>query len=104
MTKTLTDYFLNSFFLIYYFLFEDDFSNNKQNERIFYFILNLILSIIVVFCSCIYNELLILYCYKLEHDTYYQVSMRALIKDEINVEKDENIINHSLKDDEENEN
>ena len=104
MTKTLTDYFLNPFFLIYYFLFEDDFSNDDQNKRIFYFILNLILSITIVFCSCIYNELLILYCYKLEHDTYYQVSMRALIKDEINVEKDENIINHSLKDDEENEN
>ena len=104
MTKTLTDYFLNPFFLIYYFLFEDDFSNNNQNKRISYFILNLILSIIVVFCSCIYNELLILYCCKLEHDTYYQVSMRALINDEFDIEKDENIIDNSLKDDEENEN
>ena len=44
-----------------------------------------------------------MYCYKLEHDTYYQVSKRALINDEFDGEKDEIIIDNSLKDDEENE-
>ena len=104
MTKTLTDYFLNPFFFIYYFLLEDDFRSRQQNKRILYFILNLILSIIIVFSSCIYNEFLILFCCNLEYGTYHQVSIRALIKDEIDAEKDENIIESRLKEDEENEN
>jgi len=78
MAKTLTDYILNPLFIIYYFIFEDDFIGGKQNKKdIFYFVLNLILSIVIVFCGCIYNELLVLFCYNLEHDTHRQVSIRA---------------------------
>ena len=74
MTKTLTDYILNPFFIIYYFIFENDF--NGRNT-IFYFVLNLILSIIIVFCGCIFNELLVLFCWNLEHNTHREVSIRA---------------------------
>ena len=82
MAKTLTDYILNPFFIIYYFFFEDDFIGGKQNKQdIFYFVLNLILSIIVVFCGCIYNEFLVLFCYNLDHDTHSQVALRSEAKE-----------------------
>ena len=105
MTKTLTDYILNPFFIIYYFLLEDDFTGGKQNKRnIFYFISNLILSIIVVFCGCIYNELLVLFCCNLEYDTHRQVSIRAATKDEVDVEENGNNRDSSSKEEEENQN
>jgi len=103
MAKTLTDYILNPLFIIYYFFFDDDFIGGKQNKKdIFYFVLNLILSIIVVFCGCIYNELLVLFCYNLEHDTHRQVSIRAETQEKNEV--DENNEDDSSEEDNEEEN
>jgi len=103
MAKTLTDYILNPLFIVYYYIFDDDFIGGKQNKKnIFYFILNLILSIIVVFCGCIYNELLVLFCYNLEYDTHREVSIRAESKE--NIPDDENNGEGSSEEDNEEEN
>jgi len=89
MANSLADYILNPFYIIYYFINEDDFIGGKQNTKnIFYFILNLISSIIIVFCGCIYNEFLVLFCFNLEYDTHKQVSIRAITLE--NIEIDEN--------------
>ena len=77
MARTLTDCFLDPLFIIYYYCWENDFQvlNGKQN--IYYFIINLIISIIIVFCGGVYNELFILFCCNLQHETYHQISRRA---------------------------
>ena len=76
MTRALADSILDPFLIIYYYFFDDDFKvNGKRN--ITYFIINLATSIIMVFCSCVYNELIILFCCKLEYDTHHEVSIRA---------------------------
>ena len=58
--------------IIYYYLKESDFEGN-----IFYFIWSLILSIIILFSTLIYNEFLILFFCDLDHDTHYQISNRS---------------------------
>jgi len=88
MAKILTDYILNPFYIIYYFILKDDFideiiGENEKAQNIYYFILNLIVSIIISFCGCIYNEFLVLFCYNLEYDTHSQVSKRAEILEDI---------------------
>ena len=76
MTRTLADSILDPLLIIYYYFFDDDFKvDGKRN--IAYFIINLATSIIMVFCSCVYNELIILFCCKLEYDTHHEVSIRA---------------------------
>jgi hypothetical protein len=76
MTRTLADSILDPLLIIYYYFADHDFKvNGKRN--IFYFIVNLITSIIMVFCSCVYNELIVLFCCKLEYDTHHEVSIRA---------------------------
>ena len=77
MTKTLTDYFLNPVTLTYtYFVTREDFvSNGKQN--LFYYLINLILSIIISLCGCVYNDIIILFFCGLERDTHNQVSFRS---------------------------
>ena len=76
MTKSLTDYILNPLFIVYYFIFENDFCI-KEEKKIIFFILNVFLSIIIVISGLIYNELLILVCYGLDRDTHREVSERA---------------------------
>jgi phosphoglycerol transferase MdoB-like AlkP superfamily enzyme len=78
MTKAISDFFFNPILIIYYFFMGIDFKfENKKN--ILYFILNLILSIIIVFCGCVYSELFIIYHFNLEKDTHMEVSRRASI-------------------------
>jgi hypothetical protein len=75
-TKALFDYILVPFLIIFYYVWDNDFQSN--NRRLFFiFLINLIISIIVVFCGLIYNELIILFCCGLEYDTYLEVSKRA---------------------------
>ena len=38
----------------------------------------------MVFCSCVYNEFIVLYFCNMEHDTYIEISKRAKEKDETN--------------------
>lgn len=75
-TKALTDYIFVPLLIIYYFIFENDFT--VKNKKIYYyFITNLIISFIIVICGLIYNEFIILFCCNLEYDTHYEVSKRA---------------------------
>ena len=76
MAKMLTDFFLNPIYLIYYCLALDDFKNNGE-INFPYFLLNIIISIIISFCGCIYNEFIILFCCDLDRDTHRQISERA---------------------------
>jgi len=87
MTRTLTDSILDPFLIIFYYFGEKDFTigeNGKQN--IFYFIMNLILSIIINFWGCVYNEIIVLFFCGLEYNTHLVVSERATINhnEEIN--------------------
>ena len=75
MTTTFMDYILNPFYLTYDFASGlDYFTNGEINYA--YFILNLILSIIISFLGCVYNEFLILFCFGLERDTYNQITTK----------------------------
>ena len=77
MAKSLPAYFFNPFFMIYYFIFENDFTiEGKRNY--FYFVINFILSIIIDIFAAIYNEFFILNCLGLQKDTHYGISERAL--------------------------
>ena len=77
MAKSLPAYFFNPFFMIYYFIFENDFtSEGKRNY--FYFIVNCILSIIIDIFAAIYNEFFILNIFGLQKDTHYGISERAI--------------------------
>ena len=78
MAKSLTDYFLNPLIILYYFIFEDDFICNEK-KNIFFFAINLVFSIIIVFCGCIYNEFLVLYCFNLEFESHKEISRRASV-------------------------
>ena len=82
MARTLTDSFLDPLFIIYYFAFENDFINSKNKQNILYFVINLFLSIIIVFFGCVYNELFILFVCNLQHETHNQISKRASRKEE----------------------
>ena len=78
MTRTLTDCILDPLLIIYYFFYENDFIyKNEQNK--YYFFINLFTSIIIVICSCIYNEIFVIFCCKLEENTHFQISRRATI-------------------------
>ena len=76
MAKSLTDYFLNPLIISYYYIFENDFYS-EEKHNIFYFIINFVFSIIIVFCGCVYNEVLVLYCFNLEYNTHKEISKRA---------------------------
>jgi hypothetical protein len=58
------------------------FSKNKNylplnDKRNIYFIANLVISILIVFFSCVYNEVFVLFCFGLEYDTHREISRRS---------------------------
>ena len=67
MTRALAESVLDPFFILFG-------SGTMDN---IYFIITLICSIIMVFCSCIYNEFLILYCFNLEYETHDEIMKRS---------------------------
>ena len=78
MARSLTDYFLNPIYLTLDFALKKDFL--KQGKRnIPYFILNLILSFIISFFGCVYNEFIVLLFCGLGINTHDQVSKRAKV-------------------------
>ena len=77
-------YILNPFYIIYYFANGSDFiSNGKTN--VFYFVINLIMSLIISFVNCVYNEFIILFCCGLERDTHNQIVKRSNIESELSL-------------------
>ena len=75
--KALFDYILTPLLVIYYFVSEEDDSDNN----LYSFIINLFISFITVFCSLIYNDFIILFCCDMERNTHYEVSKRASVMD-----------------------
>ena len=77
---------------IYYFIWENDFQKNY-----FYFFTTEIISILMDFFNCVYNEYFILFCFRLNYDTNYEISKRAILSEKsptfysINIEDDEYI-------------
>ena len=86
MAKSLMDYFMTPFFNIFYFFHTKDFFNNK-----IYFIVSEIISLIIDFFGCLYNEFIILFCCGLENETKPEIKIRASINGNniINEEEDE---------------
>ena len=104
MTKTLSDYFLNPIYLVF-FCINNDFKINGTIEP-WYFSINLIMSLIISFFGCVYNEIIILFFCHLESETYAQISRRAsssslsemteLVKFDNDSDEDEEIDNSTI--------
>ena len=82
MAKTLSDYFLNPVYLIYYYGACNDFTIKDKFDAL-YFSINFIISVLISFFGCVYNEFIILFFCKLERDTHDQISQRAKNMDEL---------------------
>ena len=105
ITSTFMDYILNPFFIIYHFTSGNDFLYKGKSNWI-YFMINLLMSIILSFCGCVYNEFIILFFCKLEFNTHDQVILRSLTEidrnslyeeiDEENNDKDEDSLNYNI--------
>ena len=100
MVTTLADYILNPFYLTYYFVAHNDFKKNGK-LGVFYFVLNIIISLIISFFGCVYNEFIILFFCGLERDTHDQISKRAGIKidtqvDSIKIDDGNSSINNEI--------
>ena len=72
MIKSLADYIFIPFVNIVTFLKKTDFYGSRA-----YFVICEIISLIIDFLSCVYNELIILFCCGLEQDTKFDISIRA---------------------------
>lgn len=75
MTRALAESIFDPFIIIYKYI--DSTNNDGRSNDLVYFILFLILSIIMVFCSCVYNELFVLYYCDMEKDTYIEINKRS---------------------------
>ena len=78
ITRNLSDNVLTPLYLIYFFIKGSDFQY-EGNRNYLYFVINLILSLIISFCSCVYSELIVLFICGLEKNTHDQISRRALM-------------------------
>ena len=76
MAKTLSDYFLNPVYLIYYYGACNDFTIKDKFDAL-YFSINFIISVLISFFGCVYNEFIILFCCGLGHDTHYLITKRS---------------------------
>ena len=95
MASTFMYYILNPINIIYLFVSGQDFISNGKSNYV-YFIMNLLMSIILSFCGCVYNEFLILFCCGFEHNTHNQIMIRSNTESDIgsiNGEDDEKSIN-----------
>ena len=91
MTTTLMSYILNPLYIIIIFNIIKNITPYRKLYWI-YFGINLIISLIISFFSCVYNEIIILFCCGLDRETYKQIAVRAIIDSNINdlYEEDEN--------------
>ena len=83
MAKTLAVYVLNPLIFLYYFIIGNDFLSDGERDW-FYFIANIIISLIISFLGCVFNEFIILSCCGLEYETHSFVSKRAGDDENIN--------------------
>ena len=78
MTSILSYYIINPLYFPYYCIALKDFKDENDKINIPYLLLNIIISIIISFFGCVYNEFIILFCCHLERDTHSQISERAI--------------------------
>ena len=84
MTRALAESILDPFYIIFGHI-------TKKKKNLPYFIITLICSIAMVFCSCVYNEIFVLYCCGLEKNTHLEIEIQVKQNLElINEGKDEN--------------
>ena len=76
VTLTLSYCILDPIWIIYHFIVDDDFVINGKRYY-FFFAINLIISIAIIFCICVYNEVFIIFLYGLEYNTHLQITERA---------------------------
>ena len=81
MTRALAESILDPFYIIFGYI-------TKKEKNIPYFIITLICSIAMVFCSCVYNEIFVLYCCGLEKNTH--LGIEILVKQNLELTNDEN--------------
>ena len=82
MAKSVAIYLLNPFIIIYSYFYENDFLS-KGEPNVLFLIINVILSIIIVFFGFLYNEFFILKCFRLEYETHYIISSRSVNETEM---------------------
>ena len=83
MTRALAEAFLDPIIIISSWIIEYNNPENPVNGFFgFYYGINIFLSIIMTFCSCVYNDFIVLYCCGLEYNTYLEVSKRCFSKEE----------------------
>ena len=79
MTISLSYCILNPLLIIYYLLIDEDKKIFNYNYfKLSHLVVNIIISFIIVFAGCIYNEVLILYFCSLERDTYIEITKRGI--------------------------
>ena len=74
MAWTLTDSIIEPLIFTYNFYFSDE---KLKVQNILFYIINITISFIIVFCACVYNELFVFYCFNLQINTHYEISRRA---------------------------
>ena len=94
MASALSEFILNPVYIILTFVLAEDFKS-KKNKNL-YFSINLILTIIISLCGCIYNEFLILFFWGLQYETHREIVFRAALS---NCELELNDINSCEDDD-----
>jgi hypothetical protein len=81
MTRALAEIFLDPI-IVMYTLYRDN-EIYDYNFWAFY-VINIICLIIMTFCSCVYNDFIVLYCWGLEYNTYGQITKRSLTIETVN--------------------
>ena len=76
VTKSLSSYFLNAAFIIYYYISEK-YLKTAEETNFLVFLINLILSILIDFLALIYNEIIILDFCGLADGTHMGIAYRA---------------------------
>ena len=76
MTRALAETVVDPLIILYD-LFEDN-NGVKNIEWTYYLIVNFVCLIIIVFCSLVYNDFIILYCFGLEENTYNEIRNRSI--------------------------
>ena len=74
MSRSLAESVIDPFLIIFGFITDE---NNENNISIPYILGITILSVIMVFSSCVYNEVFVLYFCGLEHETHLEITKRA---------------------------
>jgi len=80
MTRALAESILDPFVLFYY-LFLPEMDNKEKKEGnlndFIYFFLIIFFLVIIAFCSLVYNDFIILYCFGMEKNTYIEIKKRS---------------------------